>query len=436
MDVADSFYRDLAADSRKRTGSKVVLRSEVSSVYQNTDGVDYWKKKLKHRSQKLKEKPDLGRLAHVPRKMMAFRDDEWNAKPAPVSIFKEHPPKPIFSSSKPVFVYKIKTWTEYSTDMTASKLLEIESKLPEKEPEWVEPVKQSIPVKSLQAKPTATPPSKPDFRMKKARPSTADLRRKRPQSFANEFSTTETTNRTIDSLKSGQRLESSCYTSSQTRVDWFAVKESDVKLELKEAIGKGSFGTVYRAYDRLLEVEVAVKHFDKRYVKDSSARKSIQNEIDILGRLDHPAVVKLLRIAQSVNDLYIVMEYWGKKNLSQLIDKNFYTLGTYKDIMKSLMDGLIYLHENNVYHRDIKCENAMVKVDDQGHYRACFIDFGLASECKPGDYLNSASGTICCMAPELHMSALYLPGPNDVWALGVLFYVMLTKEFPFGSKLV
>lgn len=137
------------------------------------------------------------------------------------------------------------------------------------------------------------------------------------------------------------------------------------------------------------------------------------------------------------------MEYWGQSTLKQhVIEKNEGGDDTYefsrtdvKKIMKQLISAVNYLHQNQIYHRDIKLTNIMYHESSNREYCAKLIDFGLSNH-NPALPLYSHCGTVPYMAPELVKRQSYYPGPVDVWALGVVFFELLTGHNPFYGKIV
>jgi serine/threonine protein kinase len=217
------------------------------------------------------------------------------------------------------------------------------------------------------------------------------------------------------------------------KIDWFMNSKADLQLQVAEVLGQGGFGEVFRGFDLQLGREVALKYFDKRAVKDSESRKLFQSEVDLLARLEHPNVIRILRLAQNESKLYLVMEYWGKTTLLQHVQQKHVSAEETRSVMRGVVEAVRYLHSRHVYHRDIKAENVML-ARRHGQLVPCLIDFGLAAEAQPGDYRGEVCGTTSYMSPEMLQREPYLCGPNDIWQVGVLFYFLLKKSFPFGCS--
>src|SRR3990167_1139208 len=249
------------------------------------------------------------------------------------------------------------------------------------------------------------------------------------------------------------------------KIGWFKVKFPKLELERLEEIGRGGFGVVYRGFDQKTGKEVAIKYFDKRSLKDSMKRKSLQTEVDALYNCDHPNVIKLIRVAETESCLNFVFDFWGKMNLADFLKNKNLQLKEAKTITKQIIDAIAYLHELGIYNRDLKCENIMIRKNENpksgNTWEVCLIDFGLAaidtnrlrrtlfaddeqvcaetvSDDEERRRLGPKDGDICgtrySMSPEmLKGDEPYHLGPNDIWGIGVLFYFLLTNNYPFGG---
>ncbi|OJJ41186.1 hypothetical protein ASPWEDRAFT_34685 [Aspergillus wentii DTO 134E9] len=197
--------------------------------------------------------------------------------------------------------------------------------------------------------------------------------------------------------------------------------------QLGDCLGRGAFGSVYRALNWNTGETVAVKQIKLTDLPKSELRV-IMLEIDLLKNLDHPNIVKYHGFVKSVETLNIILEYCENGSLHS-IAKNFgrfpeNLVGLY---MSQVLHGLLYLHEQGVIHRDIKGANILTT--KEGLVK--LADFGVASRTTG---LNEASvvGTPYWMAPEV----IELSGAttaSDIWSLGCTVIELLEGKPPYHS---
>lgn len=199
-------------------------------------------------------------------------------------------------------------------------------------------------------------------------------------------------------------------------------------------IGKGTFATVRLATEKLSGTQVAIKIYEKSKLRDIIRQQSVKNEIYILHKLSHPNILTLHKEIRSVQNLYLVMEYIKGISLNILISQPSWKKlneSQCAKIFTQIMQALSYCHSQNVAHRDIKLENIILS--QSGHIK--LIDFGFAT-ISPHKYKQSYlyCGTPNYMAPEIVRRERYPGEPADVWAAGILLFMMLCGRFPFGSS--
>lgn len=166
---------------------------------------------------------------------------------------------------------------------------------------------------------------------------------------------------------------------------------------LLRLLGKGSFGKVYMATDKLGKV-FAVKEIN--YVTETKILKRIQNEIEILKVLDHPNIIKLHDVIKdSESKIYLITEYCAGGDLVQYL-KRKKVLGELEvqRIVHQVGAGLEELYKKKIMHRDIKLQNLLLANDkDELHIK--IADFGLARYTT--SYASTICGTLHYMAPEI-----------------------------------
>ncbi|GAM26943.1 hypothetical protein SAMD00019534_101180, partial [Acytostelium subglobosum LB1] len=190
-------------------------------------------------------------------------------------------------------------------------------------------------------------------------------------------------------------------------------------------IGKGGFGTVYQGLDVENGDFVAVKQINLTKIPKDQLQ-GIMNEIDLLKNLNHANIVKYLKYVKTKECLYIVLEYVENGSLSSIIKK----FGKFPETLVSVyirqvLEGLVYLHEQGVVHRDIKGANILTTKEG----KIKLADFGVAT--KFDDMAAAAVvGTPYWMAPEI----IELNGAStksDIWSVGCTVIELLTGAPPY-----
>lgn len=209
------------------------------------------------------------------------------------------------------------------------------------------------------------------------------------------------------------------------------LKDYDIQV----LIGQGAFGSVKRATMKGNNFKVALKQYDKsKLFQDTSRVEALRAEIDTLNGLDHVGIMKFYDAIDSGSKVTIIVEYINGNNLFQYIRKlpgqRISDENEIKKIFTMIVKSVEYMHENNVIHRDLKLENVLI---DRESKQTKLIDFGFsvrvpsAQESK----LPYLCGTPVYMSPELAQKKEHIGGPADIWALGVILFILLTGKMPF-----
>lgn len=196
-----------------------------------------------------------------------------------------------------------------------------------------------------------------------------------------------------------------------------------------KTLGDGNFAIVKAALSRASKDGVAIKIIDKEKLKGKEGM--MVNEIKIMRRLNHDHCVKLYDIYESEPHIYLVSELVRDGDLFDCIVKNrSFSEGVVRGMMLDMVSALHYMHSLNIVHRDIKPENILVnRVGDR--YRLKLADFGLSMVIKEPIY--TICGTPTYIAPEILVECGY--GLEiDMWAIGVINYILLCGFPPFRSK--
>ncbi|KAM9846378.1 serine/threonine-protein kinase 36 [Aulostomus maculatus] len=196
-----------------------------------------------------------------------------------------------------------------------------------------------------------------------------------------------------------------------------------------ELVGEGSFGRVYKGRKRLTGQVVALKFMPKMGRSDKELQ-SLKREIDIMGDLEHPNIVKLFDSFETDTEVVVVTEY-AEGQLFQILENDgCLPESQVQEIACQLVSALYYLHSHRILHRDMKPQNILL--DKNGMVKLC--DFGFARAMSISTLvLTSIKGTPLYMSPELVEEKPY-DHTADLWALGCILYELHTGAPPFYTN--
>ncbi|KAG2612385.1 hypothetical protein PVAP13_4KG206925 [Panicum virgatum] len=193
-------------------------------------------------------------------------------------------------------------------------------------------------------------------------------------------------------------------------------------------LGSGSFGTVYEgisdegAFFAVKEVNL----FDQ----GSNAKQCIfqlEQEIALLSQFEHENIVQYYDTDKEGSKLYIFLELVTQGSLASLYQK-YRLLDTHASAYtRQILNGLTYLHQRKIVHRDIKCANILVHANGS----VKLADFGLAKEITKFSAIKSCKGTVYWMAPEVVNPKKSYGPAADIWSLGCTVLEMLTRQIPY-----
>jgi serine/threonine-protein kinase len=199
------------------------------------------------------------------------------------------------------------------------------------------------------------------------------------------------------------------------------------RYDVVALLGTGGMGVVYRATDRLLQREVALKVLTER---SDAIRRRFLLEARSLARLNHPGIVAIYDAGEASGIPYIVMELATGPTLGDLA-KDAMTVGFAVRATIRLLDALHYAHENDVLHRDVKPSNIVVRSDGS----VKIMDFGLArriSDLSAGTQAGEITGTISYLPPERFLGKP-ADARGDLYSLGIILYEVFTGTLPFRN---
>lgn len=198
------------------------------------------------------------------------------------------------------------------------------------------------------------------------------------------------------------------------------------RYRIEAYLGKGASGAVYLVTDLETSGKVALKVISSEFFGSSQVRRRFTREAGILKGIHHPNILSIIRSGTFEDSLYHVMEYCESGNLAECMIEKASSTDQAVALMIQICEGIKVLHTNKILHRDIKAENILVGND--GYLKVA--DFGLA-QWQSTDFTKTKSvGTPTGMAPEL-WNGEDASERSDIYALGVLFYELVTHQRPF-----
>ncbi|VDD88324.1 unnamed protein product [Enterobius vermicularis] len=211
---------------------------------------------------------------------------------------------------------------------------------------------------------------------------------------------------------------------------------------LRQILGRGLASTVRKCVEKGTGQVFAVKIVDvstERQSQNEAERllNETISEVNLLRQLaDHPSIISIHDFYQAPTFLFAVFEMAPRGELFELLNKSV-TVSEKKArrLMRQLFDGVAFMHEKLIVHRDLKLENILC-IDEE---RIIISDFGFATQLKPGQRLTELLGTPGYLAPEILRCQMYEDTDGyglevDDWALGVILYTLLAGYAPFYNR--
>jgi WD40 repeat protein/serine/threonine protein kinase len=197
-------------------------------------------------------------------------------------------------------------------------------------------------------------------------------------------------------------------------------------------IGSGGFGTVYHAYQEVLNREVAVKVINEKYANQAQFIRQFEAEARIIARLEHLHIVSLYDYWREPSGAYLVMRWLKGGSLRSILRQSQLTIPQTVRMLNQVASSLSFAHSQNVIHRDIKPENILL--DDLGN--VFLTDFGIAVDLRNQENLDVehiSFGSPDYVAPEQLTEHLITP-QADIYSLGIMLYELLARERPFRGE--
>lgn len=205
----------------------------------------------------------------------------------------------------------------------------------------------------------------------------------------------------------------------------------------EDFLGKGADATVYRGIDVNTKMDVAIKVIERDMVEDRPAKiKQLVREFNISGKLKHENIVNLLDVVFEDEFVMLVMEMASGGSGYDLVATGVpLEEERARRLFKQMVSAMDYCHTRKIYHRDLKLENIVMTTKGGDHVK--ITDFGMSKDASTDSMPKTKVGTIAYMAPEVTNigkvdEAKQYGGAADIWGLGVIVYVMMACQYPFG----
>jgi WD40 repeat protein/serine/threonine protein kinase len=198
--------------------------------------------------------------------------------------------------------------------------------------------------------------------------------------------------------------------------------------ELRDCIGIGGFGAVYRAYQPIIDREVAIKVILPIYASQPGFIRKFEAEARIVARLEHLHIVPLFDYWRDPQGAFLVMRWLRHGSLMEKLKQGPLGLDLTARLLDQITSALSFAHNNGVVHRDIKPANILLDESDNFY----LTDFGLATLIGTEQNDGTVQGSLAYIAPE-QLQERSASVSSDVYSLGIVLYEILTAQHPFGD---
>jgi formylglycine-generating enzyme required for sulfatase activity/serine/threonine protein kinase len=199
-----------------------------------------------------------------------------------------------------------------------------------------------------------------------------------------------------------------------------------------DELGKGGFGSVYKAYDRLEDRWVAIKIVK---VEKDGENTSLMNEVETVKKLPKHANIAQYESCYRFNSPFgvfdhAIMQYYEVGNLSQLIKGQKLSFKEKEEIAAGVIAGIAHLHAHNIVHRDIKSSNILIAQRPDGTYNPKIVSKEFTDTAKSYFSNSFAGGSLLYLAPE-QLKGGQIRKNVDLWSMGVMLFELFTGQVPF-----
>ena len=202
------------------------------------------------------------------------------------------------------------------------------------------------------------------------------------------------------------------------------------EYKIKETIGKGTFSKVKLGINKSTGEKVAIKILEKRKIKNKIDQIRVERELNILKKINHINIVKIIHTKEDQNNFYIIMEFINYDLFLHIVNNKRLDEKESSLYFFQIIQGLEYLHSLKIVHRDLKPENLLIT--KQRILK--IIDFGLSNYLVGEQLLSTPCGSPSYTPPEMIKGYKYDGFAVDVWSSGIILYGMLCGYLPFEGK--
>ena len=215
-------------------------------------------------------------------------------------------------------------------------------------------------------------------------------------------------------------------------------KDKLAKYEIGESLGKGAYATVKLVTNKITKEKFAMKIYEKEKLNSNSKKNCVYKEIQILKKLKHKNIAKLIEVISTEKQILIVQELIEGISLREYYNNeirnqkgiSIHKENVFRIIFKQIFEAMNYIHKLGMAHRDIKLENILIKKN----YEIKIIDFGFGMYNPENKLQKFFCGTPNYMPPEIAEKKPYIGQLADMWSLGILVYKIFCADFPFKGK--
>ena len=199
---------------------------------------------------------------------------------------------------------------------------------------------------------------------------------------------------------------------------------------IKETIGKGTFSKVKLGINKSTGEKVAIKILEKRKIKTKTDKIRVERELNILKKINHINIVKILQTKEDQDNIYIIMEFINYDLFLHIVNNKRLDEKESSFYFYQLISGLEYIHSLNIVHRDLKPENLLITKKRI----LKIIDFGLSNYFINDELLFTPCGSPSYTPPEMIKGYKYNGYAVDIWSSGIILYGMLCGYLPFEER--